>query len=171
MCVKILVRKHAPPPPRPVAWAKMATSLHRPDASEQLVQRSGQESKAVQQYSQALRAMSEARSHSVSARAPALSDSLPLCVQEIERHDGWGEVDPKSIADVSGGKRSPQRPVIENPDPDSRPRHEIDLLPCAHSLFAPVCPSSLCSCLSLYQPSTRGGSGAVPRALLCGLLL
>merc|ERR1719171_629819 len=48
---KILVRKHAPPPPRPVAWSKMATSLHRPDASEELVQRSGQESKAVQQYS------------------------------------------------------------------------------------------------------------------------
>ena len=110
---KILVRKHAPPPPRPVAWSKMATSLHRPDASEELVQRSGQESKAVQQYSQALRAMSE----------------------EIERHDGWGEVDPQSIADVSDEKapqseRSPQRPVIDNPDPDSVQRHEIDLLPC-----------------------------------------
>lgn len=102
---KILVRKHAPPPPRPVAWAKMATSLHRPDASETLVQRSGQESKAVQQYSQALRAMSE----------------------EIERHDGWGAVDSKSIADVSN---IPRRPVIDSPNPDSAPRHEIDLLPC-----------------------------------------
>lgn len=101
---KILVRKHAPPPPRPVAWAKMATSLHRPDASETLVQRSGQESKAVQQYSQALRAMSE----------------------EIERHDGWGAVDAKSIADVSN---MPQRPVVESPSADSAPRHEIDLLP------------------------------------------
>ena len=89
-------------------------TLHRPDASEQLVQRSGQESAAVQQYSQALRAMSA----------------------EIERHDGWGELDPRSIQDVSGGSgdgggspRSAGRPVIEAPDEDSKQRHEIDLLP------------------------------------------
>lgn len=111
---KILVRKHAPPPPRPVAWSKMATALHRPEASEELVQRSGQESAAVQQYSQALRAMSA----------------------EIERHDGWGELDPRSIQDVSGGSgdgegspRSMGRPMIEAPDEDSQVRHEIDLLP------------------------------------------
>jgi hypothetical protein len=124
---KILVRKHAPPPPRPVAWAKMATSLHRPDASEDLVQRSGQESKAVQQYSQALRAMSE----------------------EIERHDGWGEVDPKSIADVggggdSGGGGSPQRPVINSPDPDSAPRHEIDLMPYVTATVSRLSPCIIC---------------------------
>ena len=53
----IVVRKQPRPPPRPVAWAKMSASLHRPAASEELVQRSVLEGRSVQSYSSALRAM------------------------------------------------------------------------------------------------------------------
>ena len=109
----------------------MSTSLHRPEASEELVQRSGQESKAVRQYSSALRAMS----------------------QEIERHDGWGEVHPASVQvratplillpctlrniqwcwletqEVEAANAA-GRPVIDAPDEEGAgPPLEIDMIP------------------------------------------
>lgn len=115
----ITVRARARPPPRPVAWARMSQTLHRPLASEELVQRSVEEGRAVQGYSSALRAMAaEVEMHDQPHFAVRVN---PCALVTYAVHDLGNARDGLHCV-MPQAKEETARIALENqPDPDAVP--------------------------------------------------